>query len=79
MEKKKRPTAPDPKTMSFEQAAEEVEQLIEQIEEGEIGLQKALEARRRGDALIRHCRSILDVAEQELEQMTAEEAEGDES
>ena len=45
------PSAPD--QMSFEQAIQELESIIEQIEQGEIGLQDSLAARKRGDALIK--------------------------
>ena len=52
-----------PSEMSFEQATEELEELIRRIEEGDIGLEESLAARKRGDALIKRCRSILDGAE----------------
>ncbi len=70
MAPKKQPTPPAPQKMSFEQAVEELELIIERIEEGRIGLQESLAERRRGDALIKRCRSILDAAEQELQQIS---------
>ena len=63
-----------PEKMSFEEATAEVERIIARIESGEIGLEEALEARRRGDQLLRRCRAILDRAEQELEQIAIDEA-----
>jgi len=63
---------PDPATMSFEAATEELEALIERIESGEIGLEESLAERRRGDALIKRCRAVLEAAEQELETLAAE-------
>ncbi len=69
MAPKKHPTPPAPAKMSFEQAVEELERIIERIEEGRIGLEDSLAERRRGDALIKRCRSILDAAEQELQQI----------
>lgn len=62
---------PDPAGLSFEQATEELEAIIDRIEQGEIGLQESLTERKRGETLIQRCRAILDQAEQELEQMTA--------
>lgn len=59
--------------MSFEQATEELEAIINRIEEGEIGLEQSLAERKRGEHLIRRCRAILDAAEQELEQAAAPE------
>ncbi|MCP3902844.1 MAG: exodeoxyribonuclease VII small subunit [Planctomycetes bacterium] len=62
--------------MSFEQATEELEAIIERIEAGEIGLEASLAERRRGEALIKRSREILDAAEEELKRV--EVGEGDE-
>ncbi|HWB20623.1 MAG TPA: exodeoxyribonuclease VII small subunit [Phycisphaerales bacterium] len=62
---KSKPLTP-PEDMAFEDALAELEQIIERIEQGEIGLEESLQQRKRGDALIRRCRGILDTAEQEL-------------
>ncbi|MEE8156186.1 MAG: exodeoxyribonuclease VII small subunit [Phycisphaerales bacterium] len=66
-------TRPDPKQMSFEQAVQELESIIERIEQGEVGLEQSLDEYRRGGTLIKRCRDILDVAEQQIEKMTAQE------
>jgi exodeoxyribonuclease VII small subunit len=63
----------DPTEMTFEAATDELESIIERIEEGAIGLEQSLEARKRGEALIRRCRGVLDEAEQELEQLAPPE------
>lgn len=68
---------PDPGELSFEAALEELEETIERIEQGELGLEASLAARRRGESLIRRCRSILDQAEQELSQVAPETASDD--
>ena len=65
MSKASEPSPPSPEEMTFEQATAELESLIEQIESGEMGLEASLTARRRGDALIRRCRAVLETAEQE--------------
>jgi len=57
-----------PEKLTFEQAVAELESIIEQIEQGEIGLEESLKQRKRGDGLIKRCRAILDAAEQELEE-----------
>ncbi|MFT3685171.1 MAG: exodeoxyribonuclease VII small subunit [Phycisphaerales bacterium] len=65
-------TAPvkiDPKT-SFETAQQELEALIEKIEGGEIGLEESMQAYERGLALLQHCKSILDQAEQKFTDLT---------
>ena len=59
--------------MSFEDALGELEAIIDRIEQGQIGLEESLAAHRRGVALIRRCRSILDGAQQELEKLAPED------
>jgi len=66
-----------PESMSFEEAVEALESIIDRIERGEIGLEEALSERKRGDALVKRCRAILEAAEQELETI-AVDGEGDE-
>ena len=58
--------------MTFEQATAELEGIVARIESGEIGLEQALAERKRGEALLKRCRAILDQAEQELEHLSAE-------
>ncbi len=72
-------TRPSPQKMSYEQAIEELESIIERIEQGQVGLQESLTEYRRGVALLKRCRGILDVAEQQVQRMTAQDAAGDSS
>jgi exodeoxyribonuclease VII small subunit len=60
--------------MSYEQAIEALESIIERIEQGKIGLQESLAEYQRGAALLKRCRGILDVAEQQIEKLTVEQA-----
>ncbi len=60
-------TPPDPADLRFEEAIAELESIIEQIDGGEIGLEQAMVAHRRGRALVARCRLVLDAVEQELE------------
>ena len=62
-------------SMTYEQALAELEALIERIERGEIGLEESLAEYRRGAALLTRCRVILDTAEQQIEQLTADGSE----
>ncbi|HRP61850.1 MAG TPA: exodeoxyribonuclease VII small subunit [Phycisphaerales bacterium] len=64
--------SPSPDDLSFEQAMEELEAIIDRIEQGQIGLEESLAQRKRGDALVKRCRAILDRAEQELQQVKPE-------
>ncbi len=56
--------------MTFEQAQAELETLIGKIESGQIGLEESMAAHERGTALLRHCRAILDKAEQSFSDLT---------
>ena len=56
--------------LSYEDAVSELEEIIERIEQGEIGLEESLEAYKRGAALIQRCRSLIEVAEQQVKKVT---------
>ncbi len=55
--------------LSYERAVEELETIIERIEQGDIGLEESLRQFTRGDALVKHCRAILDRAEQQVREL----------
>ena len=55
---------------SFEQAIDKLEDLIEQIESGEVGLEDAIAQYEQGQSLIKRCRSILDRAERRIAELT---------
>ena len=54
-----------PKT--FEEALSELEQILAEIEGGEVGLEESLVKYERGNFLIQHCRGVLNAAEQQIE------------
>lgn len=56
--------------LSFEDALARLEELIERIESGEIGLEKAIAEYERGVTLIRRCKDILQKAEQRVDELT---------
>jgi len=60
-------------SLTYEQALGELEALIERIEQGEIGLEQSLAEYRRGAALLKRCRGILETAEQQIDELTADE------
>ena len=70
---------PEIAALPFEEALESLESIIEQIEQGEIGLEASIAAYKRGDQLIRRCRAVLDDAEQRVQTLQIEElpAEGE--
>ncbi len=65
---------PDPDKMTFEQAIEELESIIGRIESGKIGLAESLAEYQRGAALLKRCRGVLEVAEQQIEKLSVEQA-----
>jgi len=79
MAPKKREPQIDPSKLSYEGAVSALEELVRQIEEGTIGLQESVEAYRRGVALVKRCREILDAAEQDIQHIDEQEAAARES
>jgi len=61
------PTIPsDIRKMSFEQALEELKQIVERLEQGQGELDQAIEAYQRGALLKQHCEAKLRDAEQKI-------------
>jgi exodeoxyribonuclease VII small subunit len=58
-----------PAPKSFEDALQELEQILSQIESGEVGLEESLTRYERGQFLIQHCRAILGRAEKQIEKL----------
>ena len=52
---------------SFEDALHELEQILAEIEGGELGLEESLVKYERGNFLIHHCRGVLGQAEKQIE------------
>lgn len=52
---------------NFEEALQELEQILADIEGGQVGLEESLVKYERGTFLIRHCRGVLSTAEKQIE------------
>lgn len=52
---------------SFEEALKELEQILSEIEGGQVGLEESLVKYERGTFLIQHCRGVLSSAEKQIE------------
>jgi exodeoxyribonuclease VII small subunit len=61
----KRAPANPPK--SFEEAIEELEKILADIENGELGLEDSLAKYERGNHLLHYCRGVLGAAEKKIE------------
>lgn len=57
--------------LKYEQAVEQLEDILDQVESGEISLEEALQHTERGAALIEHCRGILDRVEKRVSELMA--------
>jgi exodeoxyribonuclease VII small subunit len=55
---------------SFEEALTELEQILSDIEGGEMGLEDSLSKYERGNFLIQHCRTVLNSAERQIEMLS---------
>jgi exodeoxyribonuclease VII small subunit len=58
---------------SFEEAIAELERILTEMEGGQVGLEESLAKYERGTFLIRHCRSVLSVAEKQIEVLSKSE------
>jgi exodeoxyribonuclease VII small subunit len=59
---------------SFEEALRELEEILSEIENGNVGLEESLVKYERGNYLIQHCRGVLTAAEKQIEALA--EGEG---
>ena len=67
---KKKDADDDLSEVSFENALEELESLVEKMETGELSLEDSLAAFERGVKLTRHCQSSLKAAELKVKVLT---------
>ncbi|QDU34060.1 Exodeoxyribonuclease 7 small subunit [Poriferisphaera corsica] len=56
--------------MKFEDAIQQLESIIDQVESGQIGLEQALDQYEAGMGLIKHCKGILNKAEAKIAKLT---------
>ena len=55
--------------LSFEAALSELEQIVEALEQGNVPLDKSIEYYERGEALQKHCKTLLKSAEDKVEKI----------
>jgi exodeoxyribonuclease VII small subunit len=61
--------APQPAPPAFEQGLQELEQVVKELESGDLPLEKSLELFERGMALSEQCQKQLDEAETRIEML----------
>ena len=59
----------DIKAMSFEQALEALERIVEDLERGDVPLDQSIRIYERGEALKKHCETLLKAAEDKVEKI----------
>ncbi|MDR3475287.1 MAG: exodeoxyribonuclease VII small subunit [Devosia sp.] len=64
------PNHDDVKTMSFETALAELEQIVAKLESGQAPLAESIAIYERGEALKAHCEALLKSAEARIEKIT---------
>ena len=57
---------PDPEELTYEEALEALEAIVQRAESGELPLEEAMTEHARGEALLKRCRALLDGAETQL-------------
>ena len=65
---------PPPSVASFESAYRELQQVVEQLEDGGLGLEEAVRLFERGTELAQACQRIVDTAQLRVTRLAAESA-----
>lgn len=63
-------TNTDVKTLTFEKALAELEQIVQKLERGDVALEESVTIYERGEALKRRCEELLRQAEARVEKIT---------
>lgn len=63
------------KKLTFEESLAKLEEIAEQIEQGEIGLEESISRYEEGMNLVKHCRDVLEKAELRIQKIQ-EKADG---
>ncbi len=61
---------PDISALPFENALKELEGIVEKLEKGSVSLEESIAIYERGEALKKHCETLLKSAEQRIEKIT---------
>jgi exodeoxyribonuclease VII small subunit len=64
---------PEVGTLSFEAALKELEQIVTQLERGDVPLEESIAIYERGEALKKRCEALLTQAEERVEKIRTQE------
>jgi exodeoxyribonuclease VII small subunit len=73
---KKSTTEPTGNPLSFEKALERLEEIVHQLEEGDLGLSEAMSRYEEGVKLLRQSFDLLERAERKIELLSGVDADG---
>jgi exodeoxyribonuclease VII small subunit len=76
MAKKKSKSEEDSNEIQFEEAIGEIQNIVRQLEEGELGLDESLRKFEVGVRMIRQCHATLEEAEQKIKVLTDVDGDG---
>ena len=76
MAKKKKTKRPSEENLSFEEALQQLETVVRQLESSELGLNDAMEQYENGVRFLRVCHKTLAEAENKIEMLTRVDGEG---
>ncbi|MCO6186872.1 exodeoxyribonuclease VII small subunit [Rhizobium sp. L1K21] len=62
------------KELSFEQAVAELENIVARLERGDVALDQSIAIYERGEALKKHCETLLSAAETRIEKIRLDRA-----
>lgn len=62
-------TAEDISKLSFETALDQLEQIVNSLERGDVSLDESIKTYERGEALKKHCATLLQAAEDKVEKI----------
>lgn len=63
------PSNPDIAVMSFEDALKQLEKIVDDLERGDVPLEESIRIYERGEALKKHCDTLLKSAEDKVEKI----------
>ena len=58
--------------MDFEASVKELEQIVKNLENGELSIEKSIEEFEKGIGLVKECRKLLDTAEKQISGLIGE-------
>lgn len=67
---------PELDTLSFEQAYAQLEEIVAQLESGDLSLDESVDLYARGQALAKRCGTLLDSAELRIQEITDDAESG---